>query len=91
MSKEKKMSLMDKVRKEMPEFVAEVSALDKVDLNGRLAQLAKDLQDVQDEKEADEDLEASQAEARELSAPYRDAKKALSMKSQYIIALAKEK
>lgn len=90
MSKDK-MSLQDKVRKEMPEFCEEVAALDVTGLNNRLAELAKAAQDVQDAKEGDEELEEAQINARNMSAPYRDAKKALSMKSQYIIALAKEK
>lgn len=88
--KEKK-SIQVVMQKENPEFVAEVSGLNVDQLNARLAELAKGIQRVEDEKEADEDLEAAKAQVTELSAPYRDAKKALKNKSKYIIELIKEK
>ena len=80
-----------KLEKENPEFVSEVSALSGEELNSRLAQLAKDIETVQDRKEADEDLASAQEGVRQMLAPYTDAKKALRAKSQYIIALLKDR
>lgn len=86
-----KVSLEEKLQKENPEFVAEVQGLDVATLNGRLSELAKGAEDVEDAKDADEELEQARAQATELAAPYRDAKKAIRMKMRFIIALIKEK
>lgn len=80
-----------KVEKELPEFVNEVAGLSVDDLNGRLSQLAKDFEAVEEAKEADEALQEARNTAKELGAPYRDGKKAIRLKSGYIVALIKEK
>lgn len=80
-----------KIEKELPEFVNEVGGLSVDELNSRLAQLAKDYEAIEAAKEADEALEDARAAASELAAPYRDGKKAVRMKSGYIVALIKEK
>lgn len=90
MAKPKK-SLQQKVQEEMPEFAGEVAGLSVDQLNTRLANLAKDGEKNEEAKEDDEDLEKAHAEAKELGAPYRDAKKAIRLRSRYIIALIKEK
>ena len=77
------------VQKEMPEFANEVEKLDTAELNNRLAQLAKDGAEVEAAKEADEPLQTARAQAKEFAAPYREAKKAIKMKSNYIIDLLK--
>ncbi len=86
-----KKSLQQKVQEKMPEFASEVAALSVQDLNNRLAALAKAAEWNETKKEEDEELSAAQAEAAELSAPYRDAKKELRTKSKYVIALIQEK
>lgn len=83
--------LQEKIQKANPEFAEEVGALSVEQLDHRLAQLAKDLEATEDAKDADSDLAEAQEKATELAAPYRDAKKALRLKSRYVIALIKEK
>lgn len=84
-----KQNMKHVVEKELPEFVAEVSGLSVQDLDARLAQLAKDIQQVEDSKEADEDLQSIKEQVKVASAPYRDAKKVLKQKTSYIISLLK--
>lgn len=84
-------TLADQVKESNPEFFDTVQGLSVDDLNGRLASLAKDAETVEDTKENDEDLKQAKAEASELAAPYRDAKKAIRMKSKYVISLIKDK
>lgn len=80
-----------KIEKELPDFVNEVAGLPVDSLNGRLSQLAKDYEAVEQAKENDGDLSDAREEAKLLGAPYREAKKAIRMKSSYIVALIKEK
>jgi hypothetical protein len=90
MARQKK-SIVEKVQEEMPEFAGEVAGLGVDMLNARLAQLAKDSQANEQAKEDDEDLESARANASELGAPYRDAKKAINLRSKYIIKLIEDK
>jgi hypothetical protein len=80
-----------KIEKEMPDFISEVAGLSVEELNARLSRLAKDYEAIEEAKEADEGLREAQDTARELRAPYADGKKAIRMKSSYIVALVKEK
>jgi hypothetical protein len=86
-----KVNLTEKVQKELPEFVSEVASLSVEQLDARLAQLAKDADAVEQAKEADEALEQARERAAELNAPYVDSRKALRLKSRYIVELLKEK
>lgn len=86
-----KKTLEEAIKDTNPEFAAEVAGLSVDDLNSRLAQLAKDGEAVAESKEADEELEQARARATELAAPYRDAQKAIRLKSRYVISLIKEK
>ena len=90
MGKDKK-NVQEVMSKENPEFVEACQGLSVDELDARLAQLAKDSQAVSESKDSDEALEQAQAEATALGAPYRDAKKAISLKSRYLIALIKER
>lgn len=84
-------NIVEVVQKEMPEFADECNSLSVSDLESRLSQCAKDTEATRDAKEGDEELEEAQACATGLGAPYRDAIKALRLKSRYLIALIKEK
>lgn len=86
-----KKSPLEKLREEQPSFVDEVVGLSVDQLNNRLARLAKDAELNEEAKEDDEDLAKAQAEASELSAPYKDAKKMIRLKSRFIISLIKDK
>lgn len=90
MAKAKK-SLQEKVQEEQPEFAGEVAGLSVDQLNARLADQAKAAEWNEQAKEDDEELEEAQAHASELGAPYRDAKKAIRLRSRYLIDLIKEK
>lgn len=90
MARQKK-TVQEVAQAEFPEFVGEVSGLTADQLNNRLATLAKNLEESETAKEEDEELEEAKLTASELAAPYRDAKKALRVKSKYIIGLLKEK
>jgi len=80
-----------RLQKDNPEFISEVEKLDVMALEKRLSDLAKDAEEVEDAKDADEALEQARAQAIELAAPYRDAKKAIRMKMRYVINLIKDK
>ena len=85
------LKLEEKIKKANPEFAEEVAALSIEELDRRLAQLAKDLEATEDAKDADSELAQAQETVTQLAAPYRDAKKALRLKSRYVIGLIKEK
>lgn len=84
-------TILTQMTESNPEFVDETSSLDVAGLNGRLAQLAKDMEDLRDAQEADEALETAKQQSTELGAPYRDGKKAIGLKSRYLVSLLKEK
>jgi len=86
-----KKSNREQVQENYPEFATEVEGLSADQLNNKLATLAKYAEETETAKEDDEALEQAKAEAAELAAPYRDAKKAIRAKSKYVIALLKEK
>lgn len=90
MAKQKK-SLTETVQKDHPEFTAIVDSLGVQELESKLSEYAKYAEQNEDAKEADEELRNTKALAGELGAPYRDAKKAIRLKSRYIIAAIKEK
>lgn len=90
MEKQKK-SVKETVQRDMPDFADEVAGKSVEELNDRLAVLAKNQEELQQAKEADEALEQARAAASELAAPYREGKKALVLKTRYIIGLIKEK
>lgn len=86
-----KKSVQETVQKDFPEFSSEVAALSEAELNGRLATLAKNLEESETTKENDGALEDAQALASELSAPYKDVKKAIRLKTKYVISLLNDK
>lgn len=86
-----KKNIQEVMQKDNPEFASEVASLSVEHLDARLAQLAKDAQASEEAKEADEELTAAKAQSIDLGAPYRDVKKAIKLKSEYIISLIKEK
>jgi hypothetical protein len=90
MAKSKK-SVQEKVQAEFPEFVTDVAGLSVDQLNTKLATLAKGLEESEECKDNDEELEKTKLLAAELSAPYRDIKKAVGLKTKYVISLIKEK
>lgn len=90
-TKKEPLTFEGKVQKEMPEFADEVARLDVQGLKNRIATYAGELSESEDQKETDEALKNAQMEAKELGAPYRDVKKAVAMKTRYLLSLMKEK
>lgn len=86
-----KQKMIQVVEKEMPEFASEVAGLSVEGLEGRLVQMAKSLEEVEEAKEADEGLAAAREAAKQANAPYVEAKKAIRLKSSYLVHLVKEK
>lgn len=86
-----KKSVQEKVQAEFPEFANELGGASVDQLNTRLANLAKALEESESAKEADEELERAQALVGELGAPYKDVKKAVRLKTKYVISLLRDK
>lgn len=84
-------SLLEKIDKEFPGFADEVQGLDAQDLKNRIATYAQELEASDEAREADEGLQQARAEAKELGAPYRDVRKAVKLKTKYLLALLAEK
>lgn len=86
-----KKSVRETVEKNYPEFAEELNGATTDQLNSRLATLAKGLEESEQAKEVDDELEKARLLASELSAPYRDVKKAVQLKSKYVIGLLRDK
>jgi hypothetical protein len=80
-----------KVQKQYPDFVDMVDSMTVDQLEDRLNIYAKEQEKVKKAKEADMDLKNAKELASELGAPYADAKKAIDLKTSYIISLIGEK
>lgn len=87
----KRLTLREKVEAEYKEFVSEVYPLDSAQLNMRLSNLAKGLEEVSEARKNDEELMEHRAAAQQCDAPYRDSLKELKLKTKYIIELMKER
>lgn len=85
------LTFAQKVEKELPEFSAEVAGLDVQAMKNRIAGYAKELEDSETHKEENQDLIDAQAEVSLLTGPYKDVRKAVRMKTRYLLGLIKEK
>lgn len=80
-----------KVQKEYPDFCSEVDKLDAGALKARIVGLQQALEESEAHKEANEALQQAREALKELSGPYRDVKKAVKLKTKYILDLIKER
>lgn len=80
-----------KCQKEYPDFASEVESLKPDELKARVVQLQQALQESELALEADEALQHARDEAREFAAPYLDVRKAVKLKTAYILGLLNEK
>lgn len=80
-----------KTQTDYPEFCSEVETLSADELKARIVQLQRALEDSENHKDNNEDLKSARSEVSELSAPYRDVKTAVKLKTKYIIELLQEK
>lgn len=74
-----------------PEFTKEVTSLTTDQLKERVYQLQKGLEESEAHKDANDELKAARANVSELSAPYRDVKAAVKLKTKYILELLDKK
>ncbi len=89
-----KKSLIEKAQEQFPDFTTDADAMTVTALNERLLIYAKELEESKEfERKENEDGELGKAKelVKELSAPFRDVKKALGLKMGYIANLIKEK
>lgn len=73
------------------EFTSEVDGLSVEQLRDRIVGMQKQLEESEAHKAANEILKEARCVVNELAAPYREVKKAVSLKTKYIIELLKEK
>lgn len=73
------------------EFKETVDRMSVKDLEGRITQMQKDLADSEEHRENNKVLKDAKDKVSELSGPYNDVKKAIKVKTKYIIELIKEK
>lgn len=85
------MSVKEKVQKEYADFTKEIDSLSVEQLEDRIVGMQKALEESEEHRENNEDLKAARALTLELSGPYRDIKKAVRLKTKYILELLTEK
>lgn len=84
-------SVKEKVQKEMPEFASEIDSSSVAQLEARLSGLAKAFEETDEAQKADEELSSTQTLVSELKGPYTDAKKAIRLKTKYVISAIRDK
>jgi transketolase len=84
-------TLLEKLDAAYPEFANEVNGLAVQDLKNRIAAYQKELQESEEHRESNEPLAEAKAEVKELSGGYNDVRKAVKLKTKYLISLIKEK
>lgn len=94
MAKQKK-DWKQKVQEEFPDFVSSVEALKSDDLNKRMLEYSKNMQEIEDtlEELTSDGSEVSnlKSEINEILGPSKDARKAVKLKMKYINQLIKDK
>lgn len=73
------------------EFKEEVDTLSAQALEARITRMQKDLDESEEHKKENRALQQAKDEVAELNGPYSDFKKAIQVKTKYIIELLKEK
>jgi hypothetical protein len=86
-----KKDIKHEVQKKYPDFAEAVDGLSVTELEIRLSTYAKELVKIKEAKEADEKLAEVLELKAELEGPYKDAKKAVEQKSEYMVALIRDK
>lgn len=76
-----------KCQKQHPDFTSEVDSLNPDELKARVVQLQQALQESEEAMEADDGLNQARDQAREFAAPYLDVRKAVKLKTSYILNL----
>ncbi len=100
MARQKK-NVKEKVEKEYPEFAVEVSAMSVESLEKRLSTCAKQMEEVQsvldgsstnpEHQKAVTAISSTKEVLKEMTGPFVDVKKALRLKTKFLIESIKEK
>lgn len=80
-----KKSVSAKVEEEFPEFASEVASLSQDELKNRVVSLVESLRQIDDELKNNEKIQEAKEVLKEMTGPYRDAKKALSLKVKFLL------
>lgn len=86
-------TLLEKVDSKYPQYSQEVVGLSVQQLDQRIAELQKALEDAanfQEEKNG-EAIKAMQSQLKDLKADYGDVKKAVVLKTKFLVSLVREK
>lgn len=84
-------TVQEKVESEFPDFATEAVSLSPSEIDARILKMQKELEYSELAKEEDNELNDAKTLARELGAPYREVKRAVNLKTRYLIALLKAK
>ena len=84
-------TVTEQVQELYPDFADEVVRLDTDDLKGRIVSLQQQLEESEVHKEANEALKDARSAVNELMGPYRDVRKAVRLKTKYLVELLSEK
>lgn len=84
-------TLMEKLDSQFPGFVDEVSGLSVQALEKKVADYQKSLEDSENHKSANEPLRVAREQLKELNAPYSEVRKAIGLKTKYLIQTIREK
>lgn len=81
----------EKLDEAFPGFADEADTLNVQQLDKKISDMQKELQDSEQHKAENEDLRSAKFEYDELRGPYTDVKKAVGTKTQYLVKLVREK
>lgn len=84
-------TLLEQIDTLDPQFAETVLGLNAQELKNRIASLASQLQESETHREENAALQQAKDEVKELSGGYNDVRKAVKLKTKYIISLLNEK
>lgn len=84
-------TLLEKVDVEFPGFAEEVLSANVPQLEKRISDMQKALEDSEQHKAQNQDLKDASAELENLRGPYKDVKKAVGLKTKFLVSLIREK
>jgi hypothetical protein len=86
-----KKSVTERVFAEYPGFASEAESMSESELRARLSNMAIELAETEKAQEDDAWLESAKTQVAELSAPYRETKKAIQLKSRYVALVLEQR
>lgn len=86
-----KKSVKEQILKDHSDFATEVETISISALRARIVTLQQVLEESEQHKEANETLQQARDQVKELAGPYRDVKKAINLKTRYILEMLASK